>query len=297
MAKKRKSARAKSVSFKMRYFVAPKGYGYSGGNDGNTFFCRCLKAHAEWLVVVNPSQFKMISMSSSKKKDKHDAKVLAKCLKKNILSEIRIKDDLRAKICQPQVRKVLVLLRTVLKNKVNNLLVANFIMLMGWEALTKIGLRKALSFHFGSITDTEIFVIVEQICSLNQNIEKLDKAIEDHGSKIDRFKKLKSIKGIVSKSLATLLSTIGESNDFRSSKQLTTYMGIVPRLSNSNNMVCHGRITKSDNKIVRTALNQYALTVKRYNLYLNAFYESVKYRLEGTKANIVWARNFLDIVY
>ena len=43
---------------------------------GNTFmFCRFLKAHVGRLVVVNPSQFKVIS-TSTKKTDKHDAKMI-----------------------------------------------------------------------------------------------------------------------------------------------------------------------------------------------------------------------------
>ena len=96
-----------------------------------------------------------------------------------------------------------------------------------------------MSFHFDPITDTELFVVVEQIRSLNQSIEKLDKAIEDHGSKMDGFKNLKSIKGIGSKGAATLLSTIGNIHDFRSSKQLAAYIGIVPRVSNSNDHGLH----------------------------------------------------------
>ena len=52
---------------------------------GNTFmFCRFLKAHVGRLVVVNPSQFKVISMST-KKTDRHDAKVLAEFLEKDML--------------------------------------------------------------------------------------------------------------------------------------------------------------------------------------------------------------------
>ena len=206
---------------------------------GNTFmFCRFLKAHVGRLVVVNPSQFKVIS-TSTKKTDKHDAKILAEFLEKDML----------------------------------------------------------LSFHFDPITDTELFVVVEQIRSLNQSIEKLDKAIEDHGSKMDGFKNLKSIKGIGSKGAATLLSTIGNIHDFRSSKQLAAYIGIVPRVSNSNDTVCHGRITKNGSKIARTTLVQCALIAKRYSPYLHAFHESVKSRRGGAKANIALARKFLDIVY
>ena len=265
---------------------------------GNTFmFCSSLKAHVGRLVVVNPSQFKVISMST-KKTDKHDAKVLAEFLEKDMLPEVRVKDDLQAKISSlTQTREKLVQLRTVLKNKVNNLLAANFIVLKREELSTEKGLVKALSYRIDPITDTEMLVVVEQIRSLNKSIEKLDKAIEDHGSKMDGFSNLKSIKGIGTKGAAILLATIGNIHDFRSSKHLAAYIGIVPKVSNSNDTVCHGRIAKNGSKTARTALVQCALIAKRYSPYLNAFHESVKSRRGGAKANIALARKSLDIVY
>ncbi len=118
--------------------------------------------------------------------------MLAEFLEKDMLPEVRVKDDLQAKTSSlTQTREKLVQLRTVLKNKVNNLLAANFIVLKQEKLSTETGLRKALSFHFDLIADTEMFVVVEQIRSLNQSIEKLDKAIEDHGSKMDGFENLK----------------------------------------------------------------------------------------------------------
>ena len=265
---------------------------------GNTFmFCNSLRRHVGRLVVVNPSQFKIVSMST-KKTDRHDAKVLAEFLEKDMLPEVRMKDDLQAKISSlTQTREKLVQLRTVLKNKVNNLLAANFVLLKREELSTEKGLLKALSYHFDPITDTEMLVVVEQIRSLNKSIEQLDKAIEDHGNKMDSFENLKSIKGIGSKGAATLLSVIGDVRDFRSSKHLAAYIGIVPRVSNSNDTVCHGRITKNGSKIARTTLVQCALIAKRYSPYLNFFHESVKSRRGGPKANIALARKFLDIVY
>ena len=265
---------------------------------GNTFmFCSSLKQHVGRLVVVNPSQFKVISMST-KKTDKHDARVLAEFLEKDMLPEVRVKDDLQAKISSlTQTREKLVQLRTVLKNKVNNLLAANFIEIKREELSSEKGLVKALAHRLDPITDLEKQVLVDQIRGLNKSIEDLDKAIEDHGSKMDGFENLKSIKGMGSKGSAILLSTIGDINDFRSAKHLAAYIGIVPRVSNSNDTVCHGRITKNGSKIARTALVQCALIAKRYSPYLNAFHESVKSRRGGAKANIALARKFLDIVY
>lgn len=88
--------------------------------------------------------------------------MLAEFLEKDMLPEVRVKDDLQAKTSSlTQTREKLVQLHTVLKNKVNNLLAANFIVLKQEKLSTETGLRKALSFHFDLIADTEMFVVVE----------------------------------------------------------------------------------------------------------------------------------------
>ena len=158
------------------------------------------------------------------------------------------------------------------------------------------GLLKVLTYHFDSVSDVELRVMV-QIRSLNKSIEELDKTIEDNGSKMDGFENLKSVKGIGAKGAATLLSVIGDVNDFRSAKQLAAYIGIVPRVSDSNETIHHGRITKLGSKIARTTLVQCALIAKRYNAYLFHFHEGIKARRGSAKANIALARKFLEIIY
>ena len=265
---------------------------------GNTWmFCQMLKDQVGRLVVVNPNQFKVISRSV-KKTDKNDAKVLAEFLEKDMLPEVRMKDELNAKIASlTQTREKLVQLRTVLKNKINNIFAANFITLKREEMSSEKGLRQILSYRFNPITNVEIRVMVDQIRALNKSIQELDSAIEDNGSKMDGFENLKSIKGIGAKGAATMLSVIGNIEDFRSAKQLAAYIGIVPRVSNSNDMVHHGRITKLGSKIARTTLVQCSLIAKRYNSYLHDFHESVKRRRGGAKANIALARKFLEIIF
>lgn len=207
-------------------------------------------------------------------------------------------DELQSKVASlTQTREKLVQLRTVLKNKINNLFASRFILLKREELSSEKGLQKVLTYHFDSISDVELRVMVDQIRSLNKSIEELDKAIEDNGTKMDGFDNLKSVKGIGAKGTATLLSVIGNINDFRSAKQLAAYIGIVPRVSDSNETVHHGRITKQGSKIARTTLVQCALIAKRYNAYLFNFHEGIKARRGGAKANIALARKFLEIIY
>ncbi len=265
---------------------------------GNTWmFCQVLKKYVGRLVVVNPNQFKVISRSV-KKTDKNDAKVLAEFLEKDLLPEVRMKDEQQSKVASlTQTREKLVQLRTVLKNKINNLFAAHFINLKREELSSEKGLRKVLTYHFDGVSDVELRVMVDQIRSLNKSIEELDNAIEDDGSHLDGFDNLTSVKGIGAKSASTLLAVIGDVRDFRSSKQLAAYIGIVPRVSDSNETVHHGRITKLGSKIARTTLVQCSLIAKRYNPYLHAFHEGIKNRRGGAKANIALARKFLEIIY
>lgn len=60
-------------------------------------FCEALKNLGNRVVVVNPRQFEVISRSV-KKTDKHDAKVLAEFLAKDMLPEVRMKDEAHARV-------------------------------------------------------------------------------------------------------------------------------------------------------------------------------------------------------
>ena len=97
---------------------------------GNTrYFCQSLKDRGCRLVVVNPQQFQVISRSV-KKTDTHDAKTLAQFLARDLLPEVRQKDALLAEIASLlQTRDKLVKLRTTLKNKINNLLAGQGILI------------------------------------------------------------------------------------------------------------------------------------------------------------------------
>ena len=91
---------------------------FEGTGNARLFYDAVSQSTAN-IVVVNPSQFKLISQSV-KKTDKNDAKRLAFFLSKGMLPEVRMKDKLHAQVASlTQTRDELVKLRTVLKNKIN----------------------------------------------------------------------------------------------------------------------------------------------------------------------------------
>ena len=249
------------------------------------------------VVVVNPSEFKVISQSVNKT-DGNDARRLALFLSKDLLPEVRMKDKSHAQLSSiTQTRDKLVKHRTALKNKINNIVSAHGINLKKEELSSEKGLKKVLGMMFDPLVDVELEVLVNQIRSLNKSISDLEKVIKEKGSKLKGHKNVKSIKGIGDLGAGILLSVIGDVNDFANEGKLASYFGIVPRVSNSNERERSGRITKRGSKLGRTTLVQCSLIAKRYSPYLNRYYERIKGRRGGGKAIIALARKFLGIIY
>ncbi len=265
---------------------------------GNTrLFYDAVVPHVARVVVVATHQFRVITQSV-KKTDANDAQLLALYLAKGLLPEVRMKDKQHGQVASlTQTRDTLVKLRTVLKNKVNNILSAHGINLAKEALSSEKKLDQVLGFPLDQLVCIELRVIVVQIRSLNQSIHELDQAITEEGSKLEGHKNLTSIKGIGKITSAILLSVIGEVKDFPDEHRLASYFGIVPRVCNSNESERSGRIHKQGSKLGRTALVQSALIAANYNPYLRNFYERVKARRGAGRAIIALARKFLGIIY
>jgi transposase len=184
-----------------------------------------------------------------------------------------------------------------LKGKINNLLAMQGIELKREALSSKIALERVLALPVSGMVKLELRVLVEQIRSLSESIAELDEQLEEEGRQLPGYENLTSIKGIGSLSATVLLTVIGKISDFADENKLAAYLGLVPRIANSNESERSGRITKQGNKLARTALVQCGLVAKRYSPYLQSFYERIKNRRGGGKAKIALARKLVKIVY
>ena len=265
---------------------------------GNTrLFYDAVAPHVARVVVVDTNQFRVITQSV-KKTDANDAQLLALYLAKGLLPEVRMKDKQHGQVASlTQTRDTLVKLRTALKNKVNGILSAHGINLPKEALSSEKKFDEVLELPFEELVRIELRILVGQIRSLNQSIRELNQIIAEEGSKLEGHKNLTSIKGIGKITGAILLSVIGDVNDFPDEHRLASYLGIVPRVSNSNETERSGRIHKRGSKLGRTALVQSALIAANYSPYLKRFYERVKARRGAGRAIIALARKFLGVIY
>jgi len=267
----------------------------STGNAG--YFVRQIGDAVKVVKIINPLQFKIIS-SSVKKTDEHDAAIIARYLSKGLIPEVRMRTKEESQTASLiSTRDRLVKLRTVLKNKIHNILNANGIVTKREVFSSNKGLDNVLALDIDEAYLFELRIIVGEIHSLNKSIDEINKELTNRGKKIDGHKNLTSITGIGDISAAILLNTIGDINDFEDDKKLAAYIGIVPRVYVSNQTSQYGKITKMGNKIARTALVQSTLVATRYSPYLRSFYSRLKAKKGSGKAIIATARKLLTIIY
>lgn len=265
---------------------------------GNTrYFVGQIKERVAQVVVVNPSQFEVIR-KSVKKTDKNDARQLAFFLSKEMLPTARLKDERSAQMNSlAQTRDKFVKLRTTLINKIHAIHNGHGSKRQKSAFKSEKGLQAALAREWDEIVRIELEVLVGQIRALNEGIKKLEAQMSKSGKEMPGHENLTSIKGIGTKSAAILLSVIGDVNDFASEKKLESYFGVVPKVSNSNETVNHGRITKRGSKLGRTTLVQCTLIAIKYSPYLRKFYDRKKAAKGAGKAIIATARKFLGVIY
>ncbi len=265
---------------------------------GNTaWFCDEIRPCVGRIVVVNPRQFKVIR-TSVKKTDRNDARALAFFLSKDMLPETRLKSTQQSELASlTQARDMLVKQRTMLLNGIHAVFVRHGMKLKKDGLSSKKRLRALDLSRFTPLEQIELAVLRDQAVSLTEALSQLDKVIEDAASAMKGFEELTSIKGIGARSAAILLAGIGRVEDFPNAGKLAAYIGIVPKVSNSNDSQHSGKITKRGNKLIRTTLVQCTLIAIRYSGYLNRHYQRIKERRGFGKAIIATARKLLSIIY
>lgn len=261
------------------------------------YFVEQIRDRVKEVVIVNPTQFRLISQSV-KKTDEEDAERIALYLSKRMLPEVRMKEKSHSQINSiANTRDKLVKLRTILKNKIHNILSSHGIVSKKEDFTSEKGLTRVLEYEVDEAAKVELEVIVEQIRHLNEGIKKLENEMTGRGENLKGYENITSIKGIGKKGGTILLSVIGNIEDFENEKKLAAYFGIVPRVNNSNEKIHMGRITKHGSALGRTTLVQCTLIAKKYSPFLNDFYERIKRKKGSGKAIIATSRKFLTIIY
>jgi transposase len=268
---------------------------------GNSLYLQKMLRHClppENICAVNTLQFKLIS-KSVKKTDKNDARLLAEYLSKDMLPEARLRSEIDNQIINLiETRDMLVTMNTAFKNQIHNIFLKIGIKLKSNDVNGKKS-RKDLVDRFG-LTGVYKFQVDFALSNIEHNyaeIIKLEAKLNELKSEMKQIENLESISGIGTKTAMAIKAIIGDIEDFESPDKLASYTGLCPWVMNSNETVCHGRITKHGNRLLRKLLVQCAWVSVRYNPELKEFYTTLKKKKPAGKAIIAVARKLVHQIY
>ncbi len=232
------------------------------------YFKNQMEAEGFVVLVVNTNKFKVISQST-KKNDRNDASTLAYYLYKEMLPESYLADQSSEELRRMlKSRSLLVSTVVKLKNQIHG-------MMLGYGITTKGGQLQSkkkrqfllcdLEDHGYSEAAASLKVILQSIEAIEVQIKELEKRLSEMTKEDEDVELLMSIPGVGPLTATTIAAYTKDiekrfEGDF---KRFASYIGIVPSVHSSNEVVRMGRITKRGPQELRTAFVQATLGMIR----------------------------------
>lgn len=249
------------------------------------------------LVLANPSRVRLIAMSR-KKTDSHDAKVLADLLRLNALPKSYAPPNIIRE--QRQItrhRASLGRLKGVVKNKIHAILIRNGINQEFSDVFGQEGINYLISLELSAVDRYQMDQYLELIRHYDVQIMKTEARIEDYVAYTPHVKLLMSIPGISYYSGLTIAGEIGDIRRFNSARNLISFAGLNPSVSQSGDRCFTGHIAKQGDKHLRWMLNQCANVAIMHDSTLAKVYHRIKKRRGHNIAITAVSRKMLCFIY
>ena len=102
--------------------------------------------------------------------------------------------------------------------------------------------------------NTVVGDMLSELMRLDERIDQYDKHIAQMAGQNDKARQLMQLRGIGATTASALIATIGNGHDFKSSRQLCAWLGLVPGQYSSGGKARLGRITKAGDSYLRNLL-------------------------------------------
>jgi transposase len=147
------------------------------------------------------------------------------------------------------------------------------------------------------IYKTIILSYAQRILELREEIEDIDKKLDEIGNQSKEVNHLKTIPGVATKLASRFVGEIGDINRFPSEKQLAIYCGIAC-IDNNSGKVTKAKVVHKANKICKQTLINMAGCSIRFSPQCKTYY--LKKRTEGKNHNHALrclARQLIKVIY
>lgn len=128
--------------------------------------------------------------------------------------------------------------------------------------------------------------------STTAQLATVDRKLEELASQDQRIRRLRTIPGVGRKTAEVLATAIDDPHRFKNGREVSAYIGLVPRQYQSGQTDRNGRITKRGSRLLRTMLLECAWVSLRYNDWSRRTYDRIHggQKTRKKKAAIALAR-------
>jgi len=131
-----------------------------------------------------------------------------------------------------------------------------------------------------------------QLDALDQQLAEVECRLEAIAKEDTRIQRLQTIPGVGRKTAEVLVTALDNVDRFDNARQVSAYIGLVPRQHQSGQVDRNGRITKRGPRLLRTMLLECAWVSLRYNEWARTTYDRIHggQKTRKKKAAIALAR-------
>lgn len=140
---------------------------------------------------------------------------------------------------------------------------------------------------------------LKHLDGLTEKMDALEKRLEEDAKNDEHIKRLMTIPGVGRKTAEALVATIDDPHRFKNARQLSSYLGLTPKLYQSGETERLGRISKRGPRMLRGMLVECAWVSLRYNAWAKATYERIHggSKTRRKKAGVALARKLAVIAW
>ena len=246
--------------------------------------CDLLRELGVKVQVANTSDEAWRWCKVKKKNDRADALKAAQLSAVNQLREVHIPNiEVRQWRALIAFRQQLVRRRGKVKNHIRDLLLSEGqILPRGARCWTQPGRAhlEALAKDFGELGMHELWrgqlhIELRQLQALQREIEQVEEKLNAMAQAEPRVALLRTIPGVGPRLSEAIVALLDQAERFHHAREVSAYVGMVPKELDSGETVRRGRITKHGSRLVRSLLVEVAWAGLRYNSWVRETFQRI----------------------
>ncbi len=221
--------------------------------------------------VAHPVKLHRITKSEIKHDDKDAEDIALQLMRSDFPESYMLSKEMRDKREIIRMHIKLTQEQTAIKNRIYSLLARHNCRLpCKLESIKSINLLTDI--QLPQVAKITLSILTEQLTKTKSCLKAVDKLIAQFVKANSDTQKLIKIDGIGQFTSATFIIELGDWRRFQSVKQLTAYVGMIPRMSGSAHKMYYGRMRPDGNHQIRYAFGRAAeVAIKKDNEYQKFF--------------------------